>query len=283
MRSEIGCAEANLERIQALVQTASDRGAEIICLPELCVTGYSLGDPTAAYGGLAVGEAIQRLVRVARNSGRLVLAGLVEPADHGRPYISQLVLGAEGHFGTYRKTHLSPPESGRYRPGAALPVFRTDVAIFGVQLCYEAHFPEISTVMALDGADILFFPHASPRGEPTDKLDSWMRHLTGRAFDNGVFVVACNQVGRNKEDLQFPGVAVIIGPDGRVMESYAGDEERILYAELRKEDLERIREHHMRYFLTRRRPELYGKIVDRGRAVGQSPDLGRNKRGARNV
>ena len=103
--------------------------------------------------------------------------------------------------------------------------------------------------MALNGADILFLPHASPRGEPTDKLDSWMRHLTGRAFDNGVFVVACNQVGQNRENLTFPGVAVIIGPDGRIMESYAGDEEKILYAELREEDLKRVRDHRMRYFL----------------------------------
>jgi predicted amidohydrolase len=262
MRSEIGCANANLERIEALVQTASDKGAEIICLPELCVTGYSLGDPMAAYGNLSPRDAIRLLDRMGRNMGRVLVAGLVEPADHGRPYISQLVLGAEGLLGTYRKTHLSPPESARYRPGAALPVFSAGEVVFGVQLCYEAHFPEISTVMALKGADILFLPHASPRGEPAEKLDSWMRHLTGRAFDNGVFVVACNQVGRNREDLIFPGVAVIIGPDGRVMESYAGDEENVLYAELREEDLKQVRDHRMRYFLSRRRPELYGRIVD---------------------
>jgi predicted amidohydrolase len=262
MGSEIGCAKANLERIQALVQTASGKGAEIICLPELCVTGYSLGDPMEAYGTLSPWDAIQWLDCLARDSGRIVVAGLVEPADHGRPYISQLVLGADGLLGTYRKTHLSPPESARYRPGAALPVFRAGEVAFGVQLCYEAHFPEISTVMALKGADILFLPHASPRGEPKEKLDSWMRHLAGRAFDNGLFVVACNQVGQNREDLIFPGVGVIIGPDGRVMESYAGDEEKILYAELREEDLKRVREHRMRYFLSRRRPELYGRIVD---------------------
>jgi predicted amidohydrolase len=263
MRSEIGCAEANLERIQALVQTASANGAEIVCLPELCVTGYSLRDPMATYGGLSPEDATQRLDRLARDSGRIIMAGLVEPSDHGRPFVSQLVLGVEGLLGTYRKTHLSPPEATRYRPGSTLPVFKAEGVVFGVQLCYEAHFPEISTVMALNGADILFLPHASPRGRPAEKLDSWMRHLTGRAFDNGVFVVACNQVGQNRENLTFPGVAVIMGPDGRVTESYAGGEERILYAELRAEELKRVRDHRMRYFLSRRRPELYGRIVDR--------------------
>jgi N-carbamoylputrescine amidase len=267
MRSEIGCAKTNLERIQVMVETASAMGAEIICLPELCVTGYSLQDPMAAYGALSPGDAIQTLVGAARASGGVVLAGIVEPADHGLPYISQLVFGAEGLLGIYRKTHLSPPESARYQPAASLPVFSEGAVVFGVQLCYEAHFPEISTVMALKGADVLFLPHASPRGAPVEKLDSWMRHLTGRAFDNGVFVVACNQVGRNREALAFPGVAVIIGPDGRIMASYAGDEEKILYAELREEDLKRVRDHRMRYFLSRRRPELYGRLVDS--TVGQ--------------
>jgi predicted amidohydrolase len=262
MRSEIGCITANLERIRELVERASGMGAEVICLPELCVTGYSLGDPMSAYGGILPGDAIQRLDRTVRQKGIIVLAGLVEPVDHGPPYISQMVFGDHGVLGTYRKTHLSPPEVDRYSPGTVLPVFTSRDLAFGVQLCYEAHFPEISTVMALKGADILFLPHASPRGEPAEKLGSWMRHLTGRAFDNGVFVVACNQVGRNREDLTFPGVALVIGPDGRVMESYAGDEEKILYAVLKEADLKRVRDHRMRYFLSRRRPELYGRIVD---------------------
>ena len=59
---------------------------------------------------------------------------------------------------------------------------------FGLELCYESHFPEISTVLCLKGAEILFMPHASPRGEPDEKMKSWLRHLPSRAFDNGVFV-----------------------------------------------------------------------------------------------
>ncbi len=69
----------------------------------------------------------------------------------------------------------------------------------GIQLCYDAHFPELSTRMAVNGADIIFMPHASPRGTPSQKLTSWLRHLTARAFDNGVFIVACNQNGDNQK------------------------------------------------------------------------------------
>ena len=44
-----------------------------------------------------------------------------------------------------------------------------------------------------------------------------MRHLPARAFDNGVFIVACNQTGTNGGGLSFPGVAMVIGPNGRVL------------------------------------------------------------------
>ena len=133
---------------------------------------------------------------------------------------------------------------------------------FGVQLCYEAHFPEISTLTALMGADVLFIPHASPRGNPMEKLKSWLRHLTARAFDNGVFLVACNQAGETSEGFSFPGVALALRPDGQILARYAGKRENILFAELEADVLQGIRQHRMKYFLPQRRPDLYRKIAD---------------------
>jgi predicted amidohydrolase len=114
--------------------------------------------------------------------------------------------------------------------------------------------------MALRGIEILFLPHASPRGEPVEKMDSWLRHMPSRAFDNGFYVVACNQVGRNKEGLEFPGVAVALGPDGRILESCRGKEEGFILADLKAGFLNEVRSHRMRYFLPNRRPELYREI-----------------------
>jgi N-carbamoylputrescine amidase len=74
-----------------------------------------------------------------------------------------------------------------------------------------------------------------------------MRHLTARAFDNGLFIVACNQTGNNQKGLQFPGVAVIIGPDGEVISKKVSDEEGILIADLNADDLAKVRNHRMRY------------------------------------
>ena len=127
----------------------------------------------------------------------------------------------------------------------------------GIQLCYDAHFPELSTRMAVDGVDIIFMPHASPRGTPQEKFDSWMRHLTARAFDNGVFIVACNQVGENQKGLDFPGLAVVVGPSGNILTEKTTGREAMLVTDLKAEELSAIRDHKMRYFLPNRRPELY--------------------------
>jgi N-carbamoylputrescine amidase len=111
--------------------------------------------------------------------------------------------------------------------------------------------------MAIKGADIIFIPHASPRGTPEGKLQSWMRHLSARAFDNGLFVAAVNQTGDNRLGLLFPGMAVVIGPDGEVLCQYVSGNEAIVFADLKSDDLNHVRRHPMRYFLPNRRPEIY--------------------------
>ncbi|MDZ7697578.1 MAG: nitrilase-related carbon-nitrogen hydrolase [Deltaproteobacteria bacterium] len=257
MRSVPGSVEDNFDRLKSMTDEASSGGADVVCFPECTLTGYVLNAVDQAYGSLDLRTAVHRLLPVAEKAGVVVIAGLIEPVSGKKPYITQIVVGPGGLLGRYRKTHLSPPEEAVYQPGQSVERFHVNGTVLGVQLCYEAHFPELSTRMALMGADVIFMPHASPRGTPEEKRQSWMRHLPARAFDNGLFVVACNPVGMSRGGLSFPGVALILGPDGRQVAAYAGDEETILYATLDADLLKRVRGHRMRYFLPRRRPELY--------------------------
>ena len=260
MNSPLGEIEKNLERMETFVQEAATRGADLICFPELSITGYRLEYPSDIYGGFRPERVLERVQEMARTHGLVLLAGMVEPSDGGKPYISQLVAGPDGLLGVHRKTHLSPNEGATYRAGQKIEVFSLKDTRFGVQLCYESHFPEISTVMALKGAEILLIPHASPRGSPAEKAESWMRHLPGRAFDNGLYVVAYNQVGHNRNGFLFPGVAIALNPSGRVMDSYRGYEEKMMLIHLTGEELDETRNHRMKYFLPNRRPELYREI-----------------------
>lgn len=255
----------NLERIRSFVLEASSNNADIVCFPELSVTGYTLITPRDIYNnGPNQTHAIERLVYMAKEANLIILAGLTEDSGNSDPFISHIVAGPEGIMGIYRKTHLSPHERNIYRAGEKIEIYHYNKTLFGVQLCYEAHFPEISTVMAIMGADIIFLPHASPRGDSNGKLNSWLRHLSARAFDNGVFVVACNQVGETEEGFSFPGVAVVLSPNGQVLAKQTGDREAILYCSLEAEMIEGTRNHRMKYFIPQRRPELYRKIIQQG-------------------
>jgi N-carbamoylputrescine amidase len=233
----------------------------MICFPELSISGYSLKQSSQIYSASLFNEIMDKMSGLSHEYNIIILAGMIEGTEKGT-YISHIVSGPLGIIGVYRKSHLSPQEKQIYKAGDKIDVFYFDDLVFGIQLCYEAHFPEISTIMAIKGVDVIFMPHASPRGDPEQKTQSWLRHLTARAFDNGTYILACNQTGQTNEGFSFPGVAVIIHPSGNVLESYAGEEEKMIIAELKGEDLEEIKKHRMKYFLPHRRPELYRDIIN---------------------
>lgn len=257
MNCPVGRTRENLERVGHWSRQAGRQGAQIVCFPELCVSGYTTRHVAAAAAESVPGPSADALQQIAHRENVVILAGLAEKDEAGRVYAGHLVVTSKGLAGAYRKLHIAPPERSVFTAGGSVPLFEAAGVRFGIQLCYDAHFPELSTRMALEGAEVIFMPHASPRGTPEDKFNSWCRHLTARAFDNAVFVAACNQTGSNNMGLQFPGLAVVVGPSGEVIGRTEGADEKLLVMELKSADLRHVREHRMRYFLPNRRPEIY--------------------------
>jgi len=247
----------NIESMRKWIKSASETGADIICFPELNVTGYGTDERIAGASEEIPGEITGKLACMASDYDIIILAGMAEKDTAGRIYASHLVITPVGYTGIYRKLHIAPVEKGIFTPGNEVSLFEAAGIKFGIQLCYDAHFPELSTKMALMGADVIFVPHASPRGTAEEKHRSWMRHLPARAFDNAIFIAACNQCGENSAGLQFPGTGMVIGPSGEVIEKNTSGKEGMIVADLRAEDLEKVRNNKMRYFLPNRRPEIY--------------------------
>jgi predicted amidohydrolase len=256
--SPVGQVQQNLDRMLPWIEKAKKQGAALVCFPELNVTGYSTDPVIKEYAEPIPGPISRQLEQIARDAEIVILAGMAEKDETGCIFASQLVAGPGGIAGVYRKLHIAPPEQAVFSQGIQVPLINILGVKLGIQLCYDAHFPELATRMAVDGADIIIMPQASPRGTPQEKLNSWLRHMTARAFDNGVFIVACNQVGKNQKGLEFPGLAVVIGPSGNILQEVTTDREGMLVKDLKAEDLSAVRDHKMRYFLPNRRPELYG-------------------------
>ena len=257
-RARLGETRQNLQNAKAWIHRAHSAGADIVCFPELSLTGYGNFTQVDSLAIDLQGAATEQISAAARKSGITVLAGFVEKNGKEKPFATHCVFGPDGDMAPYRKLHLAPPEQPYFSPGGTVHVFKHPKTAFGIQLCYDAHFPELSTAMALKGADIIFVPHASPHGDARMKHASWMRHLPARAFDNGLFVAACNQCGNNGvEGFSFAGNAMVLDPSGRILGKKTDGQEALLVADLRAADLDHVRKHRMRYFLPNRRPELY--------------------------
>ncbi|WP_321492864.1 nitrilase-related carbon-nitrogen hydrolase [uncultured Desulfobacter sp.] len=244
----------NLAETVKNICAAARHDCDFVVFPEMNLTGYAPADVSNAVTLNA--PWMNELARLAVKHNLAILTGLVEKAGPGKIYATHLVFRPHQPVARYRKIHLSPFEAPYFSCGDDVALFEFKGVNFGIQLCYDAHFPELSTAMALKKADIIFIPHASPRGTPGEKSASWKRHLTARAFDNAVFVAAVNQVGENDAGLNFPGISMMIGPDGFLAGENRACENKMHIHVLDMSLLEHIRSHKMRYFLPNRRANL---------------------------
>ena len=266
--ARVGDIGPNLEKVAFFSREARKAKVDIICFPEMNISGYSNDDAVRDLAQDIPGPVSDRLCGLAASNGCAILAGMAARTADGHVVAAHMAAMPDGRMGVYRKCHIAPPEIEFYSPGESTPLFTHGQTTFGIQLCYDAHFPELSTSMALKGAEIIFMPHASPRGFAVQKQRSWLRHLTARAFDNSVFIAACNQTGPNGKGLVFPGNAVALDPAGNIMGQCLHGRETMLVVDLRAEILARVRNNRMHYFLPHRRPELYEK---RPSAISDKP------------
>jgi N-carbamoylputrescine amidase len=271
-RSPVGQTAANLAAAIDWVKRARREGASIVCFPELNLTGYTTRPLITALAETIPGTVSDTLRNLAVREGITILAGLCEQGPQATCYASHIVASADGSMGVYRKLYLAQPERPVFTAAKGMPtLFRSYGSTFGIQLCYDAHFPELSTYMALRGAEIVFVPHASPRGDSEEKLRSWMRHLPARAYDNSLYIVACNQTGDNGQGLDMPGLGLIIDPSGNVLDQDASGQEGLLVVELKQSVLERVRNHHIGYFLASRRNDVYQSVSQAAHQKLESP------------
>ncbi len=249
--------EKNLDSTLVFIRKASQKGAKFIIFPEMNLTGYVAGPDIEIIARSITPDMVGIFSNLAKNLDLTILVGMAEKTPRQNIYASHLVFKPDMSYEIYRKIHTAPFEKKYLTPGNKINIFTSQGLKFGIQLCYDAHFPELSLAMALKEIDVIFIPHASPRGSSQEKYDSWIRHLRARAFDNGVYIAACNQTGNNTKDLFFPGISLFIGPDGNVLYKSIDEAQGIHIIDIEKNILNKIRSHKMKYFLPHRRCDLF--------------------------
>ena len=257
MQSVLQETSKNIENMLHYIQQAHSTDVQIICFPEMNITGYCNRNAIMNLAESIPGPSSDKLMDFANHYKMTILAGIAEKQDNEVFYITHMVASPNEQLGIYRKLYLGPPEKKIFSCGHDAPVFKSHGLCFGIQLCYDAHFPELSTLMNISGAEVIFIPHASPHGTSEQKFKSWMRHLSARAYDNSIFVVACNALGENCSGLTFPGLSLALDPSGNLLSKVLTDQPHLMVTDLKVSDLEYVRNHEMRYFFPNRREDIY--------------------------
>ena len=104
------------------------------------------------------GPLTDRISEIARKHDMYIIAPIYE-MDGDAVYNTAVVFDRNGNImGKHRKTILPVMETWLVSAGDELEVFETDFGTIAIATCLELFYPEISTIYALKGADIIFNP-----------------------------------------------------------------------------------------------------------------------------
>src|SRR5260370_2838871 len=278
MRCAVGPA-ANMDKAVARIRQAADAGAWIVCLPELFLSPYfcQREDPSNFDRAEPIpGPTTERLGKVARETGAVVIASLFERRAAGVYHNTAAVLDADGSLlRIYRNMHI-PDDPTHYEkfyftPGdTGFVAFDTRAGRIGTLVCWDQWFPEGARLTALRGAQVLFYPTAigwHPREKAehgTAQHQAWELIQRSHSLANGVYVAAVNRVGHEGPPdggLEFWGASFVCDPFGTVIRRAAHDQEELLVVEC---DLRRAEEIRRNWpFLRDRRIYAYGGFKKR--------------------
>jgi NAD+ synthase (glutamine-hydrolysing) len=245
----LGDVAANLEQHLEWIERARAEGVDLLCFPELSLTGYILRDlvPDVALPLTADHPTFAALLEASRSLDLLV--GLVEEGPRHRFFNAAAYLGQGKVVHVHRKVYLPTYtlfEEGRYwAPGDRIRAFDTRLGRFGILVCEDFWHLSAPYLLWLDGADFLLLQSASPgRGLGHDaKLDS-TRLVEGAAQTYASFLVSyvihCNRVGF-EDEVNFWGGSAVYDPDGNLVVQAPYYDEGLVTASLDRGALRRAR------------------------------------------
>ncbi|WP_205342989.1 N-carbamoylputrescine amidase [Denitrificimonas caeni] len=266
-------AAANIAKAEQLVRQAAKQGAHIILLQELFETPYFCKKPNPDYLQLATtvenNPAILHFQKIAKELQVVLPISFFERAGQAR-FNSIAIIDADGSLlGVYRKSHIPDGpgyhEKYYFNPGdTGFKVWQTRYAKIGVGICWDQWFPECARAMALQGAELLFYPTAigtEPHDANINSCAHWQRVQQGHAGANLTPLIASNRIGSEEQDgynITFYGASFIADQFGeKVAELNKSDEGVAVHSF----DLDKLEHTRTAWGVFRdRRPHLYSSL-----------------------
>lgn len=265
--------EENLKKTEQLIIKAHKDGANIVLPQELFKTPYFCQKEKYEYFELAEevdnSPLIKRFQKIAKANDVVIPLSFFERS--GNVFFNSLVMiDSDGEIlGLYRKSHIPTGECYEekfyFAPGdTGFKVFDTKYGRIGIGICWDQWFPETARILALNGAELIFYPTAigSEPVLPKDSKEHWQHTMCGHAAANIIPVIASNRIGTEKEgdsSMTFFGSSFIADEEGNMVEEMNRVEEGYRVHEF---DLKAIEKKRYSWGVFRdRRVDLYKDII----------------------
>jgi predicted amidohydrolase len=238
---KIGDKKGNLRKIEEQAGKARRKNVDILVFPELQLTGYTMRDEVYNLAEQIPGPSTAKVEKLAREHGVHIVFGMPEESSvKGVLHNTAVFVGPRGIIGKYRKVHLPThtvfEERRYYRPGQGAPVFETPFGLIGLTICYDLYFPELTRLLALQGAQLIIAISASP----SLRRRFFEGFCLSRAMENAVYLAYVNRVGI-EDGLQFWGGSRVVSPSGSVLAQCKYDVEEFQACKIDLDEVARAR------------------------------------------
>ena len=196
--------ETNMATAERVIRDAAAAGAQIILPGEMFSSReFQFMEMDAEPFKLAEdvdGPTVNHMRRLAKDLAVVIPTNIFERANNAY-FNTNVIIDADGSIlGQYRKSHIPLGLLGCYEKVYSNPgdtgflAFETAYGKIGTAVCWDQWFPEAARIMALRGAEILFYPSAIG----SDCHDHWQTVMRGHAAANITPLVCSNRVGLEK-------------------------------------------------------------------------------------
>jgi predicted amidohydrolase len=228
-----GDVETNLMRIESLAASAKASDAELLCLPEMCTTGFDWQRNRELLD--RAGDQADAVASIAKTHSIAVCGSFLLKSESGRAANCFLYFDDKGQLlARYRKLHLFTlfHEERHVEAGEDCVSFDAALGRFGASICYDLRFPELFRRLTEQGSQLIFLPAAFPH----PRLEHWRTLIRARAIENQCFIVATNQCGIEDHgsdvgETRYFGHSIVVDPWGEIV-GEAGESETLLAVEI---------------------------------------------------
>jgi len=229
--------DRNIEETLKIIDQAGKAGAKLMVLPELANTGYIFNSRQEAFAvaeEVPEGPTTEEWIKAAKKYDAYICAGICE-REGNHLYNSVVVVGPEGYIGTYRKMHLWNEEKLWFEPGnLGFPVFSLPFGKIGCRICYDVWFPEVTRILAVQGADIICDSTNWVVVEPlqTKQKPTAATSAAQMSLMNAVYSICADRVGEERGCV-YIGNSCITDPGGGFVAGPANpDKPEVVMAEI---------------------------------------------------